>query len=279
MEASYKPTLKSDSVEGLLNYVAPTGEKLFNYMYPPPPGMPQTNRRSDPRKMLIHNGRTCAEEIALDKQGFMLVRYPTSVRDFYSDNEVRAVYYLEIERLLKETVGVVKVLIFDHTLRSGATEKRSSRGIKDPVTAAHVDYTLKSGPQRVRDLLPLAEAEERLKRRFAEINVWRSINGPVLSAPLAVCDARSVRQTDLVETEQRYPNRFGEIYAVRFNPNHRWFYFPEMQPDEALLIKGYDSMDDGRARFTPHTSFDDPTSPPNAPRRESIEVRTLVFFA
>ena len=50
-----------------------------------------------------------------------------------------------------------------------------------------------------------------------------------------------------------------------------------MQKDEVMLLKCYDS-DPRRARFTAHSSFDNPTSPPDAPARESIEVRTLVFF-
>jgi len=275
MEPSVTPN--SEYVEASLNYAAPTEEKLFNYMYPPPPGMPQTNRRSDPRTVLIRNGRTCRAELSLDKQGFTLVRFPSAVHNFCADAEVRGVYYPEVERLLKNATGGVKILIFDYTWRSEAAEKRNP-SIKDPVRAVHVDYTVTSGPQRVRELLPPTEAEERLRRRFAEVNVWRPINGPVLTAPLAVCDALSIEQPDLAETEQRYPNRHGEIYVLRFNPAHRWFYFPRMQSDEALLIKGYDSMQDGRARFTAHTSFTDPASPAGAPPRASIELRALVFF-
>ena len=117
-----------------------------------------------------------------------------------------------------------------------------------------------------------------MKHRFAVINVWRPISGPVQESPIAVCDARSIAQSDWVESDLKYRDRTGEVYSITFNPHHRWFYFPQMQRDEAILLKCYDSKDDGRARFTAHTAFDDPTSPPDAPARESIETRTLVFF-
>jgi hypothetical protein len=157
--------------------------------------------------------------------------------------------------------------------------QRGENSAHEPVRVAHNDYTLKSGPQRVRDLLPAEEAEERLKHRFAVINVWRPIRGPVQEAPLAVCDARTIVQQDFVASDLRYRDRTGEVYMISYNPAHHWFYFPLMQTNEAMLLKCYDSMTDGRPQFTAHSAFDDPTSPPNAPARESIEARTLVFFA
>src|SRR5262249_45132829 len=141
----------------------------------------------------------------------------------------------------------------------------------------HVDYTVKSGPQRVRDLLG-DEAEGLLKKRFAIINVWRPIRGPVQDSPLAVSDARSVARKDLVATDLIYPQRTGEIYYVHYNPAHKWFYAPAMRSDEVMLIKCYDSLEDGRARFVPHSAFADPTTPAGAAPRQSIELRTLAFF-
>ena len=153
------------------------------------------------------------------------------------------------------------------------------RNLREPVKFAHNDYTFKSAPQRVRDLLPGAEAKALLEHRYAVINVWRPIRGPVEESPLAVCDARSMELRDFVASDLRYRDRTGEVYSVAYNPKHRWFYFPRMQREEALLLKCFDSADDGRARFTAHTAFEDPTSRPGAVPRESIEVRTLVFFA
>ena len=142
----------------------------------------------------------------------------------------------------------------------------------------HNDYTEWSGPQRVRDLLPAEEAEELLKRRFAIVQVWRAIRNPIESDPLAICDARSLDTKDLIAAERRFPHRVGETYQVAYSPRHEWYYFPRMARDEALVFKVYDSEKDGRARFTAHTSFTDPTSPPSAQPRESIEVRTIAFF-
>src|SRR6266581_4681933 len=129
----------------------------------------------------------------------------------------------------------------------------------------------------VRDLLP-GEAEALLQRRFAIIQVWRATNKPIQSNPLAIADARSLAPRDLIRAERRYPNRVGETYRVGYNPEHRWFYFPLMRRDEALVFKVFDSAKDGRARFTAHSSFVDPTTPPGAPARQSIEARTLAFF-
>jgi hypothetical protein len=145
------------------------------------------------------------------------------------------------------------------------------------VPRVHIDYTLKSGPQRVRDLLP-DEAETLLRRRFSVVNVWRPIRGPLEDAPLALCDARSVSPWDLVASDLLYKDRIGETYNVRHNPAHRWFYAPRMSRDEVLLFRCYDSARDGRARFVPHAAFQDPSAPANALPRESIELRMLVFY-
>lgn len=266
-------------VETMLNYLTDRTEKPVTYMYTPPPGTPARTGRYAPYPMTIYDGRVILPQISLDTHGFMLTRHETKVTNFYDENEVRAVYYAEVERLVKEVTGAVKVLVFDHNVRCRPMSERGENGAREPVRAAHNDYTLRSGPQRVRDLLDADEAEERLQHRFMEINVWRPIRGPVQEAPLAVCDARSMVQEDFVAMDLKYRDRTGEVYSVAFNPNHHWFYFPHMQKNEALLLKCYDSMSDGRARFTAHTAFDDPTSPPDAPARESIEARTLVFFA
>jgi hypothetical protein len=144
------------------------------------------------------------------------------------------------------------------------------------VQRVHIDHTARSGPQRVRDLLP-DEADELLKGRVQVINLWRPIKGPLQDSPLAVCDATTIRADDLVPSDLVYPHRVGETYSVRYNPAHQWFYVPRMQPDEALLLKCSDTATGVPARFTPHSAFIDPTAPANAPPRESIEVRTLVF--
>jgi hypothetical protein len=266
-----------DRVQAWLNYLADPNERPVAYQYEPPPGVPTRTGRTVKQPMTILNGRSPSNRLTLDGQGFELVHHETHVRDFYDENEVKASYYPEVERLVKEATGAYRVVAFDHNVRNGLKVPERRAGIREPVKFAHNDYTLKSGPQRVRDLFG-EEAEELLKHRFAVINVWRSIAGPIEESPIAVCDAQSMKPEDFVASDLKYRDRTGEVYSVAHNPNHRWYYFPKMRKDEALLLKCYDSATDGRARFTAHTAFDDPTSSPDAPYRQSIEARTLVFF-
>jgi hypothetical protein len=171
-----------------------------------------------------------------------------------------------------------KLLFFDHQVRNIELSKRGEKNAREYVWTVHNDYTAKSGPRRVLDHLPAAEAEERLRHRFAEINVWRPIRGPIASTPLAVCDAGSIEPKDFVPTDFIYRDKVGEVYRFTYNRSHRWFYFPRLERNEVILLKCYDSRVDGRARFSAHSAFDDPTTPPGAPPRESIEVRALVFW-
>jgi hypothetical protein len=277
-QKSEKADLTIGRVEAPLNYLAVTAEKPVTFMYKTEGGKPQRTYQNVKHMMTILNGRTVDEQLTLDGQGFALMRSPTTTVNLYDEDEVRAVYYPEVERVVKEATGAARVLVFDHNVRCGPMAKEGLNGAREPVRFAHNDYTLKSGPQRVRDLMG-DEAEALLKNRFVFINVWRPIRGPVEEAPLAVCDAKSMRLADFVPTDLKYRDRTGEVYSVAFNPEHRWFYFPRMQRDEALLLKCYDSSTDGRARWTAHTAFDDPTSPPDPASRESIEARTIAFFA
>jgi hypothetical protein len=261
-----------------LNYLAPTSGKPRTYAYDPPPGEPKSTALPEPHKVPIFDARLIAGNFSLDREGFVLVKHPTVVKNFYDDNEIKRVYFPAVEAFLKATLKADRVFIFDHTVRKrveGAADIRGA-GPRQPATRVHVDQTDLSGRNRVFEHLP-EEAEELLKGRVQVINLWRPIRGPVRDAPLAMCDGQSVEPGDLVASELIYPNRRGETYSVRYNLKHRWFYFPEMTTDEALLLKCYDSATDGRTRFGPHTAFIDPTTPADAPPRESIELRTLVF--
>jgi hypothetical protein len=267
-------------VKAGLNFILPGTAKPCSYEYDPPAGMPRTTAAYEERTVAIHNMRSVASEFSLEREGVRLVTAPSEVSDFYDETQVRDRYYPEAERLVRDLTGASRVVIFDHTIRRRieGTADRTSGLPRQPVPRVHVDYTIKSGPQRVRDLLA-GEADELLRRRFAVINVWRPIRGPLQDAPLAVSDAGSVRFDDLVPVDLIYRERMGEIYMVKFNPAHRWFYAPRMTSDEVLAFKCFDSADDGRARFAPHAAFEDPTAPLDAWPRESIELRVLAFFA
>jgi hypothetical protein len=232
------------------------------------------------REVSIHDGRHEKPSSSLDVEGFKLVSQKTGVDDFYDDAQIESTYHDEVEALLMEMTGAARIEVFDDTRRSASLQRQRDKGIREPADIVHNDYTARSGVKRLRDHFADSPdaAEELLERRFAIVNVWRSIAGPVYNHPLVLCDAATVRPEDLVSIERRAKDRIGELQVAQHDPRQRWYYFPEMQMDEALLFKTFDSATDGRTRFTIHSSFGDPGAPDNAPSRESIETRCLVFF-
>ncbi|MBV9014957.1 MAG: methyltransferase [Alphaproteobacteria bacterium] len=258
-----------------LNFTAPMAEKPYSYNYEPPLGVPVRNTSEETHEIKILDARAVGDRLSLDREGFVLLRYPTAAKDLYDEAEISSVYYPECARIVKEATGAARVHVFDHIVRNAARMAKGSP-IKGYAGRVHNDYTAWSAPQRVRDLMG-NEAEALLKHRYAEINVWRPIRGPLLRSPLALC-ATTLSEENLVGSELRYPDRTGETYVVTYNPGQRWYYFPEMTSDEVVLIRCFDSAREGAARFSAHGAFDDPSTPPDAPPRESIEVRTLVFF-
>lgn len=277
MSASDAQTLDARVVHASVNYLIRTDDKPVNETYGQDGLMRRRTGRYDAREVAIRDGRPDRAGHSLEREGFELADHATKVADFFDADELRAVYYPEMERLIAATSGARRVHVFDHTLRTGDEADRAARQIREPVKSVHNDYTEWSGPQRVRDLLP-AGAETLIARRFAIIQVWRAIRQPVARDPLAIADARSLAAKDFIAAERRFPDRVGEIYQFAHNPAHRWCYFPRMTRDEALVFKVYDSAKDGRARWGAHTSFDDPASPANAGPRESIELRAFAFF-
>jgi len=260
-----------------LTYTVDTGVKPVNETFGPRNIRRRSTGEHEQRSMRIENGRPFAGTFSLDVNGFDFVGHETKVKDFFDAEELERVYYPEVEALVRKVSGAARVVIFDHTLRSGDEAEREAKLIREPVLYVHNDYTEWSGPQRVRELLP-EEAEQLLRRRFAIIQVWRATSRPIEANPLAIADARSLETRDLIACERRYPHRVGETYRIRHNPAHRWFYFPRMRREEAIVFKVFDSASDGRARFTAHCSFEDPSTAQDAPPRQSIEVRTLAFF-
>jgi len=267
-----------ETIEATLSYFIDT-EAMPVTLVGAPGGSDQRvgGGKLDPHRVVIRNGRLEADRFALERNGFRSVHHNTEVVDFFDEEEVRRVYYPEMAALVKAESGAARVEVFDHTLRTADDALRETQKIRDVVRRVHNDYTEWSGPQRVRTFLP-NEADDLLGRRFAVIQVWRPIRRPVESWPLAIADAQTISTENLVVTERRYPDRIGQTYAITHNPAHRWYWFPRMRPDEALVFKTYESQKQGRARWTAHTAFEDLTTPPDAPPRESIEIRTLAFF-
>jgi len=228
----------------------------------------------------VHNARLREAPFSLDREGFLLVGQTSAVGDFYDDDAIAGIYEEEVRSLLRWNTGARRVEVFDHTRRAASDTLRKARMIREPAAVVHNDYTADSGPRRLKEHFAHApqEADALLAGRFAIVNVWRSISGTVRSAPLALCDASSTTPDDLVPVTRQAKDRTGQIQMALYNPAQRWYYFPAMTMNEALLIKTYDSETGGRARFTIHTSFSDPSTPPDAPPRESLETRCFVFF-
>ena len=233
----------------------------------------------------VHDGRyrfgkwTGGMDFSLDQEGFTLAPHVSAIKNFYDETEIKEHYLMEAEALVARMTGATRVVAFDHTLRADNQDIREARKTREPSTVVHNDYTVRSGPQRVRDILGEEAAEAVLQHRFTIVNVWRSIRNPVITSPLAVCDAQSVLPENLVAVERRAKDRIGELLLSTYNPDQRWYYFDRMGPDEVLLIKTFDSADDGRARCCIHSAFTAPDAPEDAPPRESIEIRTFAFFA
>jgi len=227
------------------------------------------------------NGWDRVNEFSLDQDGFALCEFRSSFDQWDDDQAIKAQFYEDVVAFLKREVGAKRVIVFDHTIRAKRNEKQQTAETtttqRAPVMLVHCDYTPNSGPLRVRQLLP-AEADGLLSRRVAFYNFWKPLRRRVEERPLAMCDVKSSVAEDFVTMALRYRERNGEIYVMRHSPRHEWWYFPKMPPEQVILLKTYDSETDGRARFVGHSAFEDPTTPPDAPFRESIEVRTIAFF-
>ncbi len=265
------------SVQANLTFNADLTEPSYLYAYEPPPGATATNMVSDVQSVPVHSARSIADQLSLDVEGIAVVRHRSAVRDFWDEPQTLALGHPEAAQLVKDITGASRVVVFDHTLRRvTGPASPSSNGPRSAAVRIHVDQTVASGPQRVRDIMG-DQAEALLKRRAAIINVWRPIAHEARDWPLAAADASSIDPNDLIPTALVFPNRRGEIYNLRHNPAQRWLYIPDLRPDEAILIKCWDS-DTSVAQFTPHAGFEDPSTPPGTPPRESIEFRTIAFF-
>ena len=269
-DASYIPR---GPVRVPLNYYKPPadGSKPYNFVEKQPEGVAQSNFSAQEFDTDIQDIRGHESLFTLDNNAFARVANVFSKeKDFADDDHIKKVYYPEVESLiLKHVPGAKRVLLFDHTIR------RSSEGAnRAPVTRVHIDQTAASSRDRVIFHLP-DESETLLKGRYRIINVWRPLNGPVQTSPLAFADSSTISEDDIIGVEHRYPHRTGETAAVKFNKNMNWHYLSGMENHERLFLQCFDSENPGTK--VPHTAFVDPRSPEGAVGRESIEVRALVF--
>tara|TARA_R110001592_G_scaffold363372_2_gene686187 strand:- start:53899 stop:54909 length:1011 start_codon:yes stop_codon:yes gene_type:complete len=275
-------------------------------------------------EMTVHNGRKLIGDqgLTLSRNGFELLTRSLvgGQLNFFDQQQVVTDYYQQCAGIIEEATGG-RAFAFDHNVRSAqgkTSQQRISGGqaVQAPLHFVHGDYTLSSAPQRLRDLttppgsndtlrsvlaaneslIPQETVEKALSDggRFAIINLWRNIAPePVATHPLALCDSQTVDPNDLVVFEIHYQDRIGENYFARHANSHRWFYYPQMTGDEALLIKQWDSAGplarsvgktgdasdpEAPCTFSFHSAFKDPDTLPDAPDRSSIEVRCIVIY-
>ncbi len=244
----------------------------------------------------IHDARSAAANLGLERSGFELFRRPSSVGDWFDANEVMDTYYAECRALARELTRATHAFTFDHLIRE--PEKQTAGGglrmmtgaanVTGPergggyVGAVHMDYTERAAWTEYLALHGVREPED--PQRVMVLNFWRSLRDVVEAHPLAVCDARTVRAEDLLETmifgyghESYSWHDIGvAVYEVASSPEHRWYYYPRMTRDEVLIMKSYDS-EGVIGKACPHASFTNPAAPPGAPPRRSIELRVLCF--
>lgn len=254
--------------------------ELYFYETPKAEGIHEPG--DDPKKVTVHDGWHKYKEFSVDKEGFSVHDFKTKYEGSFEDeSKVREEFYPDVVEFVKSFTGAKRVLVFDHTIR---TRKNASKKLtqetntsqRAPVKLVHCDYTDTGAPVRLRQLLP-DEADDLLTRRVAFLNVWKPLN-VVEENPLAMCEVPSAPNDDFFKLYLRYRDRDGENYVMRHSDNHKWWYFPKMTPEQCIVLKTYDSETDGRARFVGHSAFEDPKSDPNAPYRESVEIRTIAFF-
>ncbi|KAF9559984.1 hypothetical protein CPC08DRAFT_637173 [Agrocybe pediades] len=267
----------------LLYFVAPKdGDRAWLKINAnPETGIQEKSFTREEKDVVVENIRGKERIATIDTAGFQFASAPAKHTSFMNDEEIVKEYYPESIELLKKLTGASRVVLFDHTIRRrrpGMPDDHPSR--RQPVAFAHVDQTAKSAIGRVHRHLPAEEVPELLKKRFQIINLWRPINLPALDWPLGLCDYRSVSPAeDTVPVALLYDDHEGETLSVKYNPAHKWYYMYNMTPEEVVIIKCFDSLQNGSvAVFTPHSAFQDPTTPEGTPLRESIELRALVFY-
>ena len=268
----------TDTIRAKFNYIVDTGVAPVRYI-----DWPEMEHKAIPPQyrqyeMTVRNGRPLRDTFDFDTHGFVFVEHRTQVKDFTDEAERKRLYDPEVQALIRKHTGACEVIVFDHTLRVSDEAMQKSVNARPTVKGVHNDYTEASAPRRLRDIVGDEEAERRFRKRWAVVQVWRPIRGKVLIDPLGICDGRSIPQQGFIRVERRYKDRTGEVYHIAHHPAHVLYYFPHMERDEALVFKVFDSDASKPSRFTAHSAFDDPATPPDAPPRESIETRTFAFF-
>lgn len=265
----------SGTVIADLNYIKPNANIAPEVFYSGGDAPQKYNEAYAFMPAKIEDGRNFSDNFQIHVQGFQLVSAPTRATNFEDEHVIEGAYYDEVKAIVRNITKAKDVFVFDHTVRFGKIDSR-----RKPAHHVHNDYTERTAHSRALERVG-ADIYAKMKgRRMIQINVWRPLVPCIQRSPLTFCDATTIQPSDLIPTNIHFPDtdHVGEIYALRKNEGQRWSYFSEMTHSEVVLIKGYDSLKDGTARFTPHTAFEYPDQVPAVPPRKSIETRTFAFY-
>ena len=229
------------------------------------------------REVTISDLRGREDSVSLQRNGLAVLHCPTACRNPRDEAELQTVYYPEIEALVARLTGASLVRAYGHVVR--ASREDGTPGLRLPARMAHVDNDFGTTRQLAARLAPADRREALMQGRFMLINLWRPLR-TVQRHPLAVVDGSTVRRCDLVPV-RLLASRSGVNQPHGLNMIHhadqRWHYLSHMQPDELLAFRQIDACSDA-VQFAGHTAFDDPTTAPDAPARESIEIRTVSYL-
>ncbi|THZ20626.1 hypothetical protein D6C89_07093 [Aureobasidium pullulans] len=285
-EAAGEDWRANDTVSTILRHIAHSErwekEKPFCLNLPLPEGQPKSNFiGSNHTDIPICNVRGREGDFKLDIHGFAFTKLPVFQASFEDTDEIETTYLAGMEDFLKRELQADEVFIFDYTTAwYGGSRGSNPRGCfeanaapfwrggrrpdQGPDAAHKVGHTPCRNKSWLCHVLTLS-------------SVWRPTFGPLEDCPIAVCDSRTLEESELLASDLVYPHYVGEKYDVKYSSQHNWYYLRGMMNDECLLIKNFDTAVDGRARFCAHCAFVDPTTPVGARARESIEVRAMVF--
>jgi hypothetical protein len=266
-------------VRTTLNYVDKAVPEPTIYYVEPPAGIPASSVRDDPHEVEIVDCREAGGSFSVDGDGFGFVKLPVDFAGFADDDLVRKQHYPQMAEATERLLGRKVTAVLDHAVRLPAPSGRRMRKsgtLRHPFHSTHCDYTPRSAAQQVRRAMG-DEALIWLERRYAFVNFWRPIIGPLRDDPLAVCAPHSVHPDDLIRIRHVYDYDDSEVYGVAYNPAHRWYYMSDMQPDDAICFKLYDSADE-RQRYVPHSAFSLPDPAQPVLRRESFEIRLMISY-
>lgn len=271
-QASHDP--KAD-LRASLFYLQPHVGKPFRYTFDTTFAAPPPSWADKLETVRVRDARTYLPNSNLDQEGFELISFKSQIEfnSCHNGNDTQSAYYIELNHMLKDRLHAKTVITFDHCVRD-----TSDPSTNRPAPRVHNDYTPKSG-QSVHDRFRLLLLEQSLEDRdYMIVVVWRPLVEVVQDLPLALCDASSVSEGDLIYHDVYYYNRIEENFRLIFNPNHKWYFFSNMRPAESILIKCYDSRVDGRARYTPHAALLNTRKDLCRLRRRSVEARALIVL-